>query len=755
MPRSESPSTTRGSSWARSRRRSRSRVTPSSADTHPGVVDTLLFDVDGMTCATCAVRIERVLGRQEGVEAASVNLAGASAMVRVIPGLDIDALGAAVSKLGYTITPHTGGELPRDMVERYHDDEGTQWRRFVIAAILTLPVLLLAMFGPDAQWNRTVQWILVTPVVMWAGWQFHRVALRQTAHLSANMDTLISLGSLTAYGYSVWALFNGEHVFFETAGVIIGLITLGRALEARAKGRASTAVHRLLELGAKEARVVVDGEERMIATDKIIPGDLMIVLPGEKIPTDGVVVSGTSSVDESMLTGESLPVDRQQGDAVYGATMNQMGRITVRATAVGADTTLAGIVSVVEEAQGSKAPVQRLADRVSAVFVPVVIVIAIVTTVAWALIGSDFSESLRAGVAVLIIACPCALGLATPTAIMVGSGRGAELGILFKRAEVFEQAGRVDTVLFDKTGTLTTGAMDLTDTVTDLDRHEFVRLVASLEAASGHPIGQAVALGADALEIDLVVPDRVESLAGFGVVGSIEGRYLVVGKAKLLADRGLAIADRWLSELARFEDEGKTAFLAGWDGEAKGVIAVADSIRDGAASTVARLREAGMATAMITGDNQRTADRIARSVGIEEVHAEVLPWEKSDHVSRLQARGRNVVFVGDGINDAPGLTIADLGMAMGSGTGVAMEAGDVVLLNDEIRLVATGIELAEATLRNIRQNLIWAFGYNTAAIPLAAAGLLSPMIAAAAMAFSSVSVVLNALRLRKFRPFSS
>jgi heavy metal translocating P-type ATPase len=705
-----------------------------------------------MTCATCAVRIERVLGRQDGVEAANVNLAGASAMVRVGDGIDVEALQTAVAKLGYAIAPHTADDQPRDMVEHYHDDARVQWRRFWIAAALTLPATALAMLGPDALWNRVVQGLLVTPVVIWVGWQFHRVAARQTRHFSANMDTLISLGSLAAYLYSIWALFSDEPVFFETAGVIVALITLGRAFEARAKGRASQAVHRLLELGAKEARVIVDGEQRMLPADRVIPGDLIVVLPGEKIPTDGVIDSGSSSVDESMLTGESLPVDKQSGDIVYGATVNQTGLLTVRATAVGADTALAGIVQMVEEAQGSKAPIQRLADRVSSVFVPIVILIAIGTIVTWLALGNEFFDSFRAGVAVLIIACPCALGLATPTAIMVGSGRGAELGILFKRAEVFEQAGVIDTVVFDKTGTLTTGVMTLTDAITDSGSDQFIRLVASLEAASGHPIGKAVALGADEREIDLVQPDRVESLAGFGVVGSVEGHEMAVGKAKLLADHGILVADHWLVELARLEEEGKTAFLAGWDGEARGVIAVADSIREGAVGAVGRLKLRGITTAMITGDNHRTAARIAEQVGIDEIHAEVLPGEKAAAVSRLRAQGRAVVFVGDGINDAPALTEADLGIAMGSGTGVAVEAGDVVLLNSDPLLVPSGIDLAQATLRTIRQNLFWAFGYNTAAIPIAALGLLNPMIAAGAMAFSSVSVVLNALRLRRFAP---
>ena len=704
-----------------------------------------------MTCATCAVRIERILGRQDGVEAANVNLAGASALVRVSSDVDIASLETAVAKLGYALAPRAGGEQPRDMVERYHEHEHGQWRKFWIAAALTLPAMLLAMLGPDAEWSRVLQGALVTPVVFWGGWQFHRVAFRQARTLGANMDTLISLGSLAAYLYSIWALSTGEHVFFETAGVIVTLITLGRAFESRAKGRASEAVHRLLELGATEARVVTADGERLIPADAVISGDLMVVLPGEKIPTDAVIESGRSSVDESMLTGESLPIDKGAGDPVYGATVNQEGRLELRATAVGADTALAGIVQMVEQAQGSKAPIQRLADRVSAIFVPVVIVIAVATAIAWLALGNDFAAAVQAGVAVLIIACPCALGLATPTAIMVGGGRGAELGILFKRAEVFEMAGKVDTVIFDKTGTLTSGAMTLSDASTDGDHREFLRLVASVEAASGHPIGKAVALGADDAEIDLVVPDRVESLPGFGVIGTIEGLELVVGKAKLLADRGLGISERWLVELARLEDEAKTAFLAGWGGEARGVVAVADTIRDGAAQAVSRLGTDGLTTVMITGDNQRTAARIAGEVGIDEVHAEVLPGEKADLVTRLQGMGRTVVFVGDGINDAPALTRSDLGMAMGSGTGVAVEAGDVVLLNPDPRLVPVGIELAAATLGTIRQNLFWAFGYNTAAIPIAAAGLLDPMIAAGAMAFSSLSVVMNALRLRRFR----
>lgn len=728
---------------------------PSSADPAVAAGDIIKFDVDGMTCATCAVRIERVLTRQPGVEAAAVNLAGASAVVRLGPDAHPDQLAAAVEKIGYTIDERDPGDEPRDMVDHYHDEETTQWRRFWTAAILTAPAMVLAMLGPDTTWNHLVQWLLTTPVVFWLGWQFHSVALKQARSFGANMDTLISLGSLSAYFYSIWALNADQPVFFETAGMIITLITLGRAFEARAKGRASEAVHRLLELGAKEARVLIDGDEATIPIESVVPGDLIVVLPGEKVPTDGLIDEGASSLDESMLTGESLPVDKRTGDEVYGATVNQEGRLVVRATAVGADTALAGIVRMVEQAQASKAPTQRLADKVSGIFVPTVILLAVGTTIVWLALGNPIGPSFQAGVAVLIIACPCALGLATPTAIMVGSGRGAELGILFKRADVFEQARHVDRVLFDKTGTLTTGIMTLTDVATDEPETEFMRLVASVEAASGHPIGRAVALGADDREIELATPENLESMAGLGVTGTIDGREITIGREKLTADRGLLVADRWTDELARLEAEGKTAFLAGWDGEVRGVIAVADSIRQESIAAVRSLDRTGVMSAMVTGDNARTAERIAADIGIGDVRAEVLPGEKTDVVASYQRSGLSVAFVGDGINDAPALTQADLGMAVGSGTEVAVEAGDVVLLNGDPRLVPAAIELAGSTFKTIKQNLIWAFGYNTAAIPLAALGLLNPMIAAGAMAFSSVSVVLNALRLKRFRPFWS
>ena len=705
-----------------------------------------------MTCATCAVRIERILERQDGVGSAAVNLAGGSAMVHLSGPVETEALVEAVSRIGYSLTPRDAGDPARDMVDHYHDDEATQWRRFWIAAGLTLPAMLLAMFATDVWAVRVLQGLLVTPVVIWVGWQFHRVAFKQARTGAANMDTLISLGSLSAYIYSIWALFAGEPIFFETAGVIITLITLGRAFEARAKGRASEAVHRLVALGAKEARLLVDGETSMVPIDQIVKGDLLLVLPGEKVPTDGEVTEGFSSVDESMLTGESVPIDKAEGDPLFGATVNQSGQLLMRVSAVGSDTALAEIVRMVEEAQASKAPIQRLADRIAAVFVPVVILIAITTTAIWLATGNELGIALQTGVAVLIIACPCALGLATPTAIMVGSGRGAEIGILFKRAEVFEQARHIDTVLFDKTGTLTTGQMSLSDVITEEDEDLFLHLIAPVEAASGHPLGKAVALGADERNIEYSRPQNLETHAGMGVTGLVDQHAVAVGTRQLFESRGFLPDPELIAEMRRLEGEGKTAFLAGWDGVVKGVIAVSDQVRPEAAEAVARLKSHGLRTAMVTGDNRRTADQIATTIGIDSVHAEVLPGEKADIVIAAQEHGP-IAFVGDGINDAPALTYADLGMAVGTGTDVALEAGEVVLLSGDPRLVPVGIELAESTFRTIRQNLFWAFAYNTAAIPLAALGFLSPMIAAGAMALSSVSVVLNALRLRRFTPF--
>lgn len=706
-----------------------------------------------MTCATCAVRVERVLGRQEGVENASVNLAGATASVRTNGEVDVSDLAAAVDKIGYGISVHDDEHQARDVVEMYSEEEQAQRRRFWVALIFTAPAMILHLFGPHAMWNMVAQGLLITPVVFWAGAQYHVHALRQARAGAANMDTLISLGSLAAYFYSLVVLFTGGDVFFETAGMIITLITLGKVFEARAKGRASSAVHRLLELGATEATLLTSEGEQRVPVDQIIPGDRMVVKPGERIPTDGVVESGASTVDESMLTGEPLPVTKSEGEEVVGATVNQAGRLIIRATRVGSDTTLASIIRMVEEAQGSKAPIQRLADVYSGRFVQGVLLISIAVFGFWLFAGDGVGTAVRIAVSVLIIACPCALGLATPTAVMVGSGKGAELGILFKRAEVFERSRDIETVLFDKTGTLTTGVMAPQLVETDEDRAEFLRLVGSLEVASGHPIGIAVGLAADEESVDLVPVDSVESIPGMGVIGTVAGHQVVAGNPSLIAEHGLGGIERWKPVLTRGEESGLTAFYAGWDGQVRGVLAVSDSIRAESASAVSRLAEMGIAAEMITGDNQDAAERVARAIGIETVYAGATPDSKAKRVSQLQETGQVVAFFGDGVNDAPALTQADLGMAVGSGTGVAIEAGDVVLLRDDPRLAPVGVELAGATLKTIKGNLIWAFLYNTIAIPVAAVGLLNPTIAAAAMAFSSVSVVLNALRLKRFEPF--
>ena len=708
-----------------------------------------------MTCATCAVRIERVLSRQEGVETASVNLAGATAAVKVGAGVDDLGLIEAVGKIGYGLSRRDPEGGRRDVLDMYTEEERLQRRRFLIAALFTAPAMILHLLGPHALWNSIVQGLLITPVVFWAGWQYHLRAWRQLRNRSANMDTLISLGSLAAYVYSLAVLPIHGQVFFETSGMIVTLITLGKVFEARAKGRASSAVHSLLELGADEATLLVDGREQRVDIDLIFPGDLMLVRPGERIPTDGVIEEGASTVDESMLTGEPRPVEKGIGDEVVGATVNQEGRLVVRATRVGSDTTLASIVAMVDQAQGSKAPMQRLADVYSARFVQAVLLIAATVFVLWLVLDGGLGKAVSVAVAVLIIACPCALGLATPTAVMVGSGRGAELGILFKQAEVFERARTIDTLVFDKTGTLTEGRMSVQSIDTDAERSEFLAIVGSVESASGHPIGVAVGLAADEEGVELAAVDEVESHPGRGVTGTALGHEVVVGTPELMESRGFEGVARWEETLISKEAVGLTAFLAGWDQQVRGVIAVSDPLRAEAGPAVARLETMGIGTEMVTGDNQEAADRVAAEVGIDSVFARATPASKAERVEALQRQGQVVAFYGDGVNDAPALTQADLGLAVGSGTGVAVEAGDVVLLHDDPRLAPTAVELARATYGTIRGNLIWAFLYNTLAIPIAALGLLSPTIAAAAMAFSSVSVVLNALRLRRFEPFWS
>jgi cation-transporting ATPase V/Cu+-exporting ATPase len=711
---------------------------------------TITLDVEGMTCASCALRIERVLSKQEGVSGAVVNFAGQEARVKVARGVQVQALSDAVSKLGYSVHEILEGEERESVVARYSREVIYQRRSFLLSALITLPLMVIAMFGNNTDAERIIQGALAVPVVLVFGAQFHKIAWKRALTLDATMDTLVSVGTLTAFIYSVWALFTDHAVFFDSAAVIITLILLGRFFEARAKGRASQAVTKLLELSAREARVIRNGEPVMVDPLDLRPGEIMVVLPGEKIPTDGVVTAGTSSVDESMLTGESVPTARKVGDNVFGATVNQQGRLEVEVVSVGPNTALAQIVRLVEDAQATKAPVQHFADKIAGVFVPIVILIAVAVFIGWMIGTGEIETALRNSVAVMIIACPCALGLATPTAIMVGSGRGAELGILFKDAEVFERAHNVDVVMFDKTGTLTRGAMTLSEITTSEDESTFLRRIGSIEASSGHPIGMAVALGAEERGVELTEPAEINVEPGSGVTGEVDGVKVVVGKPSLLQANGLTVSADLASALASLEQEGKTAFMAGWDGKARGVVAVADTIRPTAISTIETLSALGVRTAMITGDNKTTAKAIGDQLGIDNIIAEVLPGDKSAEVARAQRSGVSVAFVGDGINDAPALTQADLGMAVGSGTDVAIEAGDLVLVSGDPQLAATALKLARATFRTIRQNLGWAFGYNVAAIPLAAAGLLNPMIAAAAMAFSSVSVVSNSLRLRRF-----
>lgn len=710
------------------------------------------FDVQGMTCASCAVRIERVLGKQDGVETAIVNFAGQEARATVTSDADLEALRAAVAKIGYEISEIDPDDDRRSITERYSEEAKRQARLVIGAGVLTLPLMVLAIVGPDTSWNPAAQFVLATVIVFGFGLQFHKASWKQVTSLSPAMDTLISVGTLSAWLYSTVALFLGGHLFFETAGMIITLILLGRYFEARAKGEASNAIAKLAELGAKQARLLRNGEETLVDPIELAPGDLVVVLPGEKIPGDGFVTSGRSSVDESMLTGESVAVTKEIGSNVFGATVNQQGRIEVEITEVGPNTALSQIMKLVADAQATKAPVQKLADQISGVFVPIVIVIAISVAVIWLLVSGDPATAVRNAVAVLIIACPCALGLATPTAIMVGSGRGAEMGVLFKNAEVFERAKNIDTVIFDKTGTLTRGAMTLVDAITDGDRDEFLRLAGSLESGSEHPIGKAVALGAEEQDIELEPVEDFESIQGKGAQGTVAGKSVLAGKEILFAEAGFTGVEIWRDRFNEIATKGNTTFLVGWGGKVRGVVSVADTVRPTSAQAISDLHSQHISTVMLTGDSRQTADAIASMIGIDEVVAEMLPGEKSDAVSKMQADGRVVAFVGDGINDAPALTMADLGMAVGSGTDVAIEAGDVVLMSSDPVTSVTAIKLARRTFKTIRQNLFWAFAYNTAAIPLAALGFLNPMVAAAAMAFSSVSVVANSVRLRRYDP---
>lgn len=737
------------------------------------------LEIGGMTCASCANRIEKKLNKLDGVEA-TVNYATEKAKVTVPAGYDPALLVAEVEKTGYTAAlpkPNKSkGDASESGAADMEDTElATLRQRLIGSIVLTVPVIAIAMI-PALQFTYW-QWAslaMAAPVIIWAAWPFHKAAWTNLLHGTATMDTLISMGTAAALLWSVYALFFGTagtpgmthpfeftiapsngaaNIYLEVGAGVTMFILAGRYFEKRSKRQAGAALRALLELGAKEVSVLRDGVEVKIPTSELAVGAEFIVRPGEKIATDGVVVSGTSAVDASMLTGESVPVEVREGDPVTGATVNAGGRLIVRASRVGSDTQLAQMAKLVEDAQTGKAEVQRLADKISGVFVPIVIVVAFVTLGAWLGAGFPVAAAFTAAVAVLVVACPCALGLATPTALLVGTGRGAQMGILIKGPEVLESTRRIDTVVLDKTGTVTSGRMTLSEVITEsgVDRAELLRFAGALEDSSEHPIAQAIAKGATQEIGQLPTPEDFANIEGKGVQGIVEGTGVIVGRESLLADWSQKLSPEVAQAKARAEGEGKTVVAIGWDGQARGILVVADTVKPTSAEAIRRLKEIGLTPILLTGDNEAVARHIATEVGIDEVIAEVLPQDKVDMVTRLQSEGKIVAMVGDGVNDAPALAQADLGLAMGTGTDVAIEASDITLVRGDLRSAVDAIRLSRKTLSTIKTNLFWAFAYNVAAIPVAALGMLNPMLAGAAMAFSSVFVVGNSLRLRGFK----
>ncbi|WP_134700724.1 heavy metal translocating P-type ATPase [Ammoniphilus sp. YIM 78166] len=733
------------------------------------VSDKAEFEVTGMTCAACANRIEKRLNKLEGVEKATVNFALETALVEYNPDqVSIPDMKEAIKRLGYTLEPKQ--EKTGETVDHRHREIEKQQGKFLFSLILSFP-LLWAMVShfeftsfiwlPDMFMNPWVQFALATPVQFIVGKPFYVGAYKALRNKSANMDVLVALGTSAAYFYSlylsiVW-MGTGTHMvdlYYETSAILITLILLGKLFEAKAKGRSSEAIKKLMGLQAKQATVVRDGQEMIVPMEDVLKGDIVYVKPGEKIPVDGEILEGRSALDESMLTGESIPVDKTIGDHVIGSTINKNGFLKIKATKVGKDTALAQIIKVVEEAQGSKAPIQRLADVISGIFVPIVVGIAIVTFLVWYFVVNpgDFAGALEKFIAVLVIACPCALGLATPTSIMAGSGRAAEFGILFKGGEHLETTHLIDTIILDKTGTVTNGKPSLTDVMVaeGIDEKEFLALVGTAEKNSEHPLAEAIVEGIKEKGLELGSPEAFEAIPGFGIQSTVNGRVLYIGTRRLMAKHNIHIQLQ-LSQMENLEKQGKTAMLVAIDGHFAGMVAVADTIKETSKEAISRLHSMGLEVVMITGDNTQTAQAIADQVGIKKVIAEVLPEGKAEEVRKLQQAGKKVAMVGDGINDAPALATADIGMAIGTGTDVAMEAADITLIRGDLNSIADAIYMSKKTITNIKQNLFWAFAYNSLGVPVAAAGFLAPWLAGAAMAFSSVSVVLNALRLQRIK----